>query len=521
MRSRILIIEDEQETRDLFRSFLEDDGYEIDEAENGTEAFNLVTENIYDLYITDIVMPEMNGIEFLKVLKTLDPDAVVIVVTGYKSEEFEKEAKKHGAFCLMNKPVRLEEFRKVVEQGLLERTKLHDSSISEKLLRMKAKLNTNRELKERVYNKFKSFLLGLEQIEPNYVEFGGPGSDNKIWGKFCSSLKPLPFEDTFSQEEINMMVLSVISNSQLDKLLEDKAIETVINLQAEKKKSRFMLKSYCDCEELVVEINIERQSVLDIKKMKFKEPVLAKLSFAGDNNGLVIISGLNGSGKSSLVDAVINLNNETNSGKIFIINELMEYNHHSKKSIIRHQKVIRDTNSYVEAMNKVLDYSPNMVVIEDIAGPEILDAAMRLVEGGTLVIATMRKNSVLEVLGKLLAFYPEEDRVTIYRRLARMLGAVICRKLITSNGNELLPVKEVLINNEAAAELLFRGDINNLFQLMLKERGEGMITMEQELLSYVKKGLLSEAIAVEASNRPQRMEEMIAKLKVKNASKEL
>ncbi len=124
--NRVLIIEDESSMRDLYKSLLEDQFYELSEAENGTQALEMAKEEPYDLYITDIMMPKMSGMEFLRELKKADPNAHVIIVTGYDDISYNRKAIEYGAWRYLVKPVSRGEFLNVVRMGLIEHNKLVD-----------------------------------------------------------------------------------------------------------------------------------------------------------------------------------------------------------------------------------------------------------------------------------------------------------------------------------------------------------------------------------------------------------
>ena len=509
MKAKILIIDDEKDVRDLFRSFLEGEDFEIKEASDGQEAFNLAAQEKFDLYITDVFMPEMNGVEFMKVLKMLDPDSVVIIITGYDNMEYTRQALDYGAFRFLTKPVKMAEFRSVVELGLMERKKLFHSSTAEKLQRLKEKLNTNIELRENLFDKLKVFLLHMEKKQPSYLEIGGPGSKDRVWGKFMSTFRPIQLETTFSQDEINIMILSILSNSQLDTLLEKKSIKSNFEFTYKDTVFRYRLVVYFERDELVIGIKTTRRSIINLESMRFTPQVLSKVTFKNENSGLVIVSGPPGSGKSSLIDALVNLNNSYLSGNIFVINDSIEYYHDSKNSVVRHQELHRDVNNLSSALIQVMDHHPNLVAIDDIVSGEILESIFKLVDTGCLVIATLKNRSIVEVIYKLLSFFETSSHDLIRRHLSRTLAAIICVQLIPTSQNKITAVKEIMINNDQLSQVISSGNIDELYEIVQRSRKVGMQTLEQDLVNCVRQGLITSESAVESANNSKLIKDML------------
>ncbi len=510
MKSKVLIIDDEKEIRELFKSFLEDDeDIELFEADNGQQAFNMVSNTQFDLYITDVFMPEMNGVEFLKILKMLDPDAVVIIITGYDNMECTRQALDYGAFRFLTKPVKMAEFKSIVELGLLERKKLMHTTTAEKLLRMKEKVNTNVELREKLFIKLQTFLLLMESKKPSYIEIGGPGSKDKVWGKFFSSFKPIPLDIAFSQDEINIMILNILSNEQLDKLLKDKLIRANFEFRDSGVRYRYRLIIYFEMDELVIGIKTTRRSLINLESMKFSSIALNKLSFKNENSGIVIISGPPGSGKSSLVDAIVNLNNTYLPGNIFIISDSIEYYHESKNSVVRQQELLRDVNKVNEALDHCLHFNPNMVVIEEVNNSGVFDNMIKLADTGCLVIGTMRNKSSVEVLYKLLSFYDPSMHSLMAKQLARSICTIVSLQLIPTPKNKMISLKEIMINNDQLMNVIGSGNIEEIYEIIQSSKKSGMQTLEQDLVNAVRSGLISSDTAIEHANNPSFLKNML------------
>ncbi len=111
---KILVVDDEENTRIALTRLLCHEGYEVKTASNGIEAMNILRACPAELIITDLNMPEMNGLTFLRELNREYPTSNVIMITAYGEVESYLEALNLGAFEYLNKPLRLEELRKVM-----------------------------------------------------------------------------------------------------------------------------------------------------------------------------------------------------------------------------------------------------------------------------------------------------------------------------------------------------------------------------------------------------------------------
>jgi two-component system, response regulator, stage 0 sporulation protein F len=113
---RILVVDDEENARIALSKILAREGYEVASAGNGYEALNYLWGKEVELIITDINMPEMNGLSFLRELSKSHPESNVIMVTAYGEVESYIEAMNLGAFEYINKPVKIDELKKIIRK---------------------------------------------------------------------------------------------------------------------------------------------------------------------------------------------------------------------------------------------------------------------------------------------------------------------------------------------------------------------------------------------------------------------
>ena len=142
---RILIAEDEKNIGDLLLELLEQEGREIVLVQNGLEAIDKLRKGTFDLLITDLMMPEVDGMEVLHEAKKLHPKIMAIIITGYASLETAIQAVKEGAYDYLRKPFRLEELKISVDNAC-EKIRLQREN--ERLLEYVKKVKLERPSKE-------------------------------------------------------------------------------------------------------------------------------------------------------------------------------------------------------------------------------------------------------------------------------------------------------------------------------------------------------------------------------------
>lgn len=120
-RPRVLVIDDEEDIRDMLDFILTRDGFEVVTVDGGLAAIVEVSARRFDVALTDMKMPGMNGLETLAALKKIDPTIEVIVATGYASEQTAAECMRHGAYAYLRKPFELDNLRAIVGRALSHR----------------------------------------------------------------------------------------------------------------------------------------------------------------------------------------------------------------------------------------------------------------------------------------------------------------------------------------------------------------------------------------------------------------
>ncbi len=113
---RTMILEDDEEMRSLLKDFFEEEGFEVASVSNGVDALGKLSEDHFDLVITDIRMPGLTGLDILPRIRRLKPVTPIIVMTAYGSDDVRRRSLERGATTYLEKPIRLSKLRTLIRE---------------------------------------------------------------------------------------------------------------------------------------------------------------------------------------------------------------------------------------------------------------------------------------------------------------------------------------------------------------------------------------------------------------------
>lgn len=207
-------------------------------------------------------------------------------------------------------------------------------------------------------------------------------------------------------------------------------------------------------------------------------PVLAELSL--NKRGLVIVVGATGSGKSNTLAAMIGNRNEKTYGHIITIEDPVEFVHPHKNCIVTHREVGVDTNSWEVALKNTLRQAPDVIMIGEIRDRETMEHAIAFAETGHLAVATLHANSSNQALDRIINFFPEAKRHQLLMDLSLNLRGIVSQRLIPMKvGKGRVPAVEVMLNSPLISDLIFKGEVGGIKEIMKKSRELGMQTFDQ------------------------------------------
>jgi twitching motility protein PilU len=198
--------------------------------------------------------------------------------------------------------------------------------------------------------------------------------------------------------------------------------------------------------------------------------------------GLVILVGATGSGKSTTLAAMLGYRNRNSQGHIITIEDPVEYVHEHDKSIITHREVGVDTENWHAALKNTLRQAPDVILIGEIRDRETMEYAVAFAETGHLCMATLHANSSNQALDRIINFFPEERREQLLMDLSLNTKAFISQRLIPkADGAGRACAMEILINSPLISDLIFKGHVHEIKEVMKKSRELGMQTFDQAL----------------------------------------
>jgi twitching motility protein PilU len=207
--------------------------------------------------------------------------------------------------------------------------------------------------------------------------------------------------------------------------------------------------------------------------------------------GLVILVGGTGSGKSTTLAALIDHRNEHSHGHIITIEDPVEYVHKSKNCLITHREVGNDTHDWFPALKNTLRQAPDVILIGEIRDRETMEFALAFAETGHLCMATLHANNANQALDRIINFFPEERRPQLLMDLSLNMKAFISQRLIPAIDGGRVAAIEILMNSPLISDLILKGDVHSIKDVMAKSRELGMQTFDQHLFDLYNAGKIS------------------------------
>lgn len=317
----------------------------------------------------------------------------------------------------------------------------------------------------------------------------------RIDGKLVSL--NLPVMDGTTIEE---MAYSLLTDKQKKEFEEELELDFAIVLP---EIGRFRANYYrvmgdIACAFRIIPIDIPSLDQLNAKDI-FKEMIKRE-------KGLILVTGPTGSGKSTTLAAMINELNITENKHIITVEDPVEFMHDNKKCLFSHRNVGTDTRSFGRALKFAMREDPDVILIGEMRDQETVGAALTAAETGHLVFGTLHTNSAPETINRIIDVFSGDEQPQIRAQLATSLVAVISQALLPRIGGGRIAAQEIMITNPAIKNLIREDKVHQLYsQMQLNQQATGMTTQTQELVEFLRQKIISKDSAVQYSNRPEEL----------------
>lgn len=207
--------------------------------------------------------------------------------------------------------------------------------------------------------------------------------------------------------------------------------------------------------------------------------------------GLVLMVGATGSGKSTSLAAMLGYRNANSQGHIVTIEDPVEYVHPHQSCIVTQREVGVDTQSWEMALKNTLRQAPDVILIGEIRTRETMEYAINFAETGHLVLSTLHATSANQALDRVINFFPDDRREQLLMDLSLNTRAIISQRLVRREGGGRVAAMEILINSPLIADLIFKGEVTGIKEVMSRSNEQGMITFDQCLFQLFEDGTIS------------------------------
>ena len=323
-------------------------------------------------------------------------------------------------------------------------------------------------------------------------------------------------EDLLTSEEINDIIQTILTTKQRRDFDINWELNTSLDMGRHGRYRVNLLRQRQNSGLVIRRIVSKIPSIADLSL----PPILEKLSL--EKRGLILVTGMTGSGKTTTMASMINHRNERQKGHILTIEDPIEYYHEHKKSVVTQREVGVDTVSYSTALKNALRQRPDVILIGEIRDAEVMEQALMAAETGHLCLATLHTNNAYQAIERIVNFFPEDQQHQIRLNLSMNLKGIISQRLLPSvKAQGLVPALEILLNEALVREIIVKGQYEKITDVMEQNNLMGMRTFDQALLELYSKGLISEETVINQSDKSSDIKVKLQSIKMGKAQASL
>ena len=315
--------------------------------------------------------------------------------------------------------------------------------------------------------------------------------------------------EKLTKEEIERLTSCLLNQTQKEIFRMKKSIDFAYEIDGV---ARFRINLYLQQGQVTCVARRLSDRILSLAELNLPESLY---QFADFHDGLVLVTGPTGSGKSTTLAALIDRINQTRACNIITVEDPIEYVHSHKKSIVNQRELYSDTDSFSEALQYILREDPDVILIGEMRDLDTMRTAIMAAETGHLVFSTLHARDTVSTINRMIGVFPPEEQEYIRMQISTSLKAVLSQKLLpTINGNERVPIVEILVITTAISSLIRSGRIEQIYSAIETGGALNMQTMEQSLLDLYHQGKIDKETVFTLSKNPRLIERRMGYVKL-------
>ena len=365
------------------------------------------------------------------------------------------------------------------------------------------------EQRDNMLHYFETLLISMRNHGASDIEIGGPGVNGQIWLRVQGVKHPVVEWGRMGVNETNIFLQSILQPEQRDILFRDKAVDFSYTVSLGDQLYRHRATAYFELGELSLNLRAINTHIRPFADYDFHYNVTRLLNLAHSRQGLVLVTGITGAGKSTTLDSIIDLNNRSVEAHIVIIASPIEFIHTSNRSIIRHREVGIDTHSFKAGTIEALRQDPDAIIIGEMRDSSTIMAALEAADTGHKVFSTLHTASATESIDRIIAEMPPGEQDRVRNRLADVLTCVVSQQLVPGINRRLVLAREIMVMSPPIRSAIKNRNTSEIYQMITEGQKYGMTTMEQDLHQLAQTGRISMESAYTYANRKRRMQQLL------------
>ncbi len=303
-------------------------------------------------------------------------------------------------------------------------------------------------------------------------------------------LKMIPEMPVIKKADMESLILSIITDAQKEKFLRERELDVSYELEGF---SRYRINLHFEKDNMGMVARVISTVIPSMEELDMPPVALDMIS---KPQGLVLVTGPTGCGKSTTLAAMIQRINDIRFANIITLEDPIEFIHTPNKSIIKQRQLGTDMISFGSALKHVLRQDPNVIMVGEMRDLETIAATITLAETGHLVLATLHTHNAAQTIDRIIDVFPPHQQAQVRLQLSVSLSGIISQKLLARKGGGRVAAREILVNNPAIANLIRENKIPQIKTIIQTSADLGMMSMDQHLKMLLDHDLIDEPTAI-------------------------